>query len=129
MMERAMRATLMEARELAPSGKREVRKHVTRNDLIRAARDLFSAKGLYASRVEEITERAGIAKGTMYKYFDNKESLIRDVVATGFEELSRHIERKTGESRRLEDVVGRLVEAHYEFFAENPDLMRIFHQV
>jgi AcrR family transcriptional regulator len=110
-------------------GKRALRKHITRQDLIRAGRDIFSVKGLYESRVEDITESAGIAKGTFYKYFDSKEALIRDVMAAGFEDLGRHIDAKLAGARELDVTVARLVEAHHEFFLQNPDMMRILHQV
>lgn len=49
-----------------PDGRRERRKSITRADLLKAGRRLFSQKGLYESHVEDLTEIAGIAKGTFY---------------------------------------------------------------
>ncbi|HUK63923.1 MAG TPA: helix-turn-helix domain-containing protein, partial [Dongiaceae bacterium] len=49
-----------------PSGRREHRKHATRRELLIAGRRLFAERGLYDSRIEDLSRQAGIAKGTLY---------------------------------------------------------------
>src|SRR5690242_18466094 len=51
-----------------------------RSDIISAALRLFAAKGFAATRLDDVAEAAGIAKGTVYLYFETKEELFRDVV-------------------------------------------------
>lgn len=51
-----------------------------RSDIVRAALRLFAAKGFAATRLDDVAEAAGIAKGTIYLYFETKEELFRDVV-------------------------------------------------
>src|SRR4051794_22095326 len=51
-----------------------------RADIISAALRLFAAKGFAATRLDDVAEAAGIAKGTVYLYFETKEELFRDVV-------------------------------------------------
>lgn len=109
-------------------GRRMERKVLTRQELLLAGRRLFSEKGLYESRVEDLTRIAGIAKGTLYLYFRDKEDLIQAVVTAGFELLQQRVRERTDGARTPSDVVSRIVAAHLEFFVENPDLMRIFHQ-
>jgi AcrR family transcriptional regulator len=112
-----------------PPGRRERRKAVTRRDLLLAGRKLFSEKGLYDCRVEEITERADIGKGTLYQYFRNKEELVFAVVQMGFADVARRTSERAGNATRFEDIVSAIVESHLAFFRENPDLLKIFHQV
>ncbi len=112
-----------------PRGRREHRKHLTRRELLAAGRRLFAEKGLYDSRIEDLSRQAGIAKGTLYLYFANKEELIEAVVTNGFNELLGQIHRATQGAVSRQDAIARVAEAHLEFFEENPDLMRIFHQV
>ena len=52
------------------------KKEETRSRILNAALDAFEAKGYAASTMEEIAERAGVAKGTLYNYFDGKEALL-----------------------------------------------------
>lgn len=112
----------------AMHGRRERRKQMTRRQLLAAGRRLFGEKGLYDSRIEDLTSVAGIAKGTLYGYFADKESLIRAVVGDGFQELRAFVHQAAG-THRGEARVRAVVRAHLEFFAAHPDLMRIFHQV
>ncbi|HEU4765324.1 MAG TPA: TetR/AcrR family transcriptional regulator [Candidatus Eisenbacteria bacterium] len=114
--------------QVIPS-RRLIRKEATRRDLMQAGRKLFSRKGLYESRIEDLTESAGIAKGTLYLYFRNKEELIREVTAAGYDDLREHVTRHLGRARTTSGLVRAIVKAHLEFFADHPDLVRIFHQV
>ncbi|SHI02756.1 transcriptional regulator, TetR family [Sporobacter termitidis DSM 10068] len=56
--------------------KREEKKRETVNRIIDAALRLFSEKGYEATTVAEITEAAGVAKGTFFNYFKAKEELL-----------------------------------------------------
>ncbi len=55
---------------------REEKKQETINRIINAALCLFSEKGYEATTVAEITEAAGVAKGTFFNYFKAKEELL-----------------------------------------------------
>lgn len=112
-----------------PRGRREQRKHVTRLELLSAGRRLFGEQGLYESRIEDLSRHAGVAKGTLYGYFANKDELIEAVVAAGFDELRKHVRSETHGARDHAELVHRIAEAHLGFFERNPDLTRIFHQV
>ena len=110
-------------------GLRERRKRVTRAELLLAGRRLFSEKGLYLSRVEDLASQAGIAKGTLYQYFRNKEDLIQAVVQAGFEELDKWVEERVAGARDPDELLLRIAQAHIDFLTANTDLLRIFHQV
>lgn len=47
-----------------------------RDDLLDAAQELFTEKGVAATAVSEITSRAGVAKGTFYLYFASKDHVV-----------------------------------------------------
>ena len=44
--------------------------------------ECFVAKGFIATRLDEVAQRAGVSKGTLYLYFENKEALFKAVVET-----------------------------------------------
>jgi len=60
------------------------RKHARPRELLAAALSLFIEKGFAATRAEEIAERAGVSKGTLYLYFASKEELFSDLIAERF---------------------------------------------
>src|SRR3989442_15459515 len=64
------------AREDAGAVRREKR----RAAILAAALEEFAARGFAATRLDDVARRARIAKGTIYLYFRNKESLFQELV-------------------------------------------------
>lgn len=58
----------------------ERRKDARPQELLAAALDLFVDRGYAATRLEDVARRAGVSKGTLYLYFENKEDLFKAVV-------------------------------------------------
>ena len=58
----------------------ERRKQDRPQELLAAALQLFVERGYAATRLEDVAARAGVSKGTLYLYFDSKESLFKSVV-------------------------------------------------
>ena len=61
----------------APS--RAIRAAERREAIIEAALDEFIARGYAAARLDDVAKRAGVAKGTIYLHFNDKEALFRGV--------------------------------------------------
>jgi AcrR family transcriptional regulator len=102
---------------------------IRRTRLMAAGRTAFGQNGLYATRIEEITELAGVAKGTFYLYFEGKEDLIRAIAGEAFRQLGDACERAGAPAATWQDRVAALSRAHLQFFAEDPASMRILHQL
>jgi AcrR family transcriptional regulator len=97
----------------------------TRHKLLDAAREEFGEKGFYEAAVSGITQRAGVALGTFYTYFNSKEELYRALVAH-MGELTRHfLAERIGKApdRITAERVG--LEAFIEFVREHKNLYRI----
>ena len=56
------------------------RKDARPEEILDAALALFTEKGFSATRMIDVAKAAGISKGTLYLYFENKEAMFRDVV-------------------------------------------------
>lgn len=59
----------------------------TREKLLRAGKQLICQKGLANTAIEEITEAAGVSKGTFYTYFKRKEDIVFDLSQSMFGEI------------------------------------------
>lgn len=114
---------------LSRTGSEGTSKNEVAARLLLAGRRAFGESGLYAARVEEITSLAGIAKGTFYLYFENKEELIHAIADEALQELSRVSRRAAEQTPGWPERLGAIARAHLEFFAEHPDWMRILHQL
>lgn len=60
--------------------RRSRRKDARPGELLDAALDLFVEHGYAATRVEAVAQRAGVSKGTLFRYFASKEALFQAVV-------------------------------------------------
>ncbi|MBL6940396.1 MAG: TetR/AcrR family transcriptional regulator [Alphaproteobacteria bacterium] len=56
------------------------RKQARPGEILDAAMKVFAEKGFAAARMEDIAKRAGVTKGTIYLYFENKETVFKQLV-------------------------------------------------
>ena len=70
-----------------PPGPRQRRKEARPQELLSAALALFVEKGFAATRAEEVAQRAGVSKGTLYLYYPSKEELFKAVVRQNLSSL------------------------------------------
>ncbi len=90
-------------------------------NIIDAAEEVFSAVGYANAKMEDVAQRAGVSKGTVYFYFDTKENLYMAVTYRALNTLNDYIYR-TIDARKdqngLEVVLG-VVEAYLDFCERN----------
>jgi AcrR family transcriptional regulator len=75
---KSMNPGRMQATQSPP--RRRVQKLHRREEILAAAFEVFAANGYEATRIDDVAAKAGIAKGTIYLYFRDKEQLFRAVV-------------------------------------------------
>jgi len=97
----------------------------TRRRILDAAEAEFGEKGFHDGSISGITQRAGVALGTFYTYFDSKEEIFQALVTY----MSRRIREWIGE--RVADASDRLtaerlgIEAYIEFARQHKGIYRI----
>jgi AcrR family transcriptional regulator len=65
-----------------PASSRAERAAERRAAIVAAALDEFVARGFTATRLDDVAKRAGVAKGTIYLHFKDKEALFEELVRT-----------------------------------------------
>ncbi|MFZ5732461.1 MAG: TetR/AcrR family transcriptional regulator [Pseudomonadota bacterium] len=70
---------------------------VRRQAILDAALDEFAASGFAAARLEDIAKRAGVAKGTIYLYFKDKEALFQQLVSSSLVPIVSTLAVSSGE--------------------------------
>ncbi len=95
----------MPALDLKTKPRWERRKDARPHELLAAALDLFVQRGYAATRLDDVAACAGVSKGTLYLYFENKEELFKAVVrehlVSVLAEAETYIEQFTGTSTEL----------------------------
>ncbi len=85
------------------------RKQARPGEILEAALKVFAQKGFAAARMEDIARCAGVTKGTIYLYFENKEavfkSLVREAVGATLATVAADVTAYEGSARFLLRVV------------------------
>ncbi|MCU1648421.1 MAG: putative HTH-type transcriptional regulator YdgC [Nocardia sp.] len=101
----------------------------TRTALIAAAREVFERDGYLDARIADISKTAGMASGSFYTYFDNKEEVFAALVEQVQEEmLHPHVRARSG----ITDVRALIEAANRDYllsYKRNARLMALFEQV
>ena len=102
-----------------PRGERTLRK------ILDAARAEFGERGFSESSIVGITQRAGVALGTFYTYFDSKEALFNALVQDMSGQVRDHVAPVLKESADALDGERAALESFLRFAREHRDVYRI----
>jgi len=89
----------------------------TRQKLLEAARNMFAEKGLDATTIADITERADVGKGTFYYHFNDKEGVIAQLMKDLLGELVAVLEDRCEGIVDLQELLDKMIGVHIEFFS------------
>lgn len=104
-----------------PPTARQRRKDARPSELMDAALELFVEHGFAATRTDDIAQRAGVSKGTLYLYYASKEELLKAVIR---ERLSEQIAAGAEEVARFEgptpELLRTILTAWWQRIFESP---------
>ncbi|MBD0023177.1 TetR family transcriptional regulator [Gordonia pseudamarae] len=103
----------------------ERRRARTRQNLTAAGRELIAEKGVAGLRIQDITERADVAMGSFYNYFQTKDDLVDAVVAETLEELARTSVQSDDESQDPAYGVARAARRIVRLAFDDPGFARL----
>src|SRR3954469_3445699 len=98
-----------------PASNRAERAAERRGAIIEAAMDEFISRGFAATRLDDIAKRAGVAKGTIYLHFKDKESMFEELIRTAIVPL---VVRLGAAPPRPDASVRDMIEAFAKTFIE-----------
>lgn len=94
-----------------------------RQRILDAALKVFAERGFYTAKVSEVAREAGVADGTIYLYFENKDDLLISLFEDRMDFLIRRLTddlEATGGT--VAQRVRRLIHMHLRIVAESPEL-------
>lgn len=113
-----------------PTQERALRK---RTALIDAAIVEFSTAGFEVATAKSIAAKAGVATGTFYQYFDNKNDILRVIASERYQYLHRHINglelpNISLSVMDLKEVLNDILHFVYDFHCAAPQLHQVLEQ-
>lgn len=87
--------------------------------IMECAKELFYAKGYDAVGVQEIVDRAGITKPTLYYYFGSKMGLLKTLLETKFEESRVFFKEAFEENQDIRSSLYCMARSYFDFFEKD----------
>ncbi len=109
------------------ASRRERERAQRRDDILHAAREVFFQRGFHTVTVDDIAVAAEVGKGTVYLYFDTKETILAHLLLEGLNRLVADLEAAYAFDEPW-DASARLHRgaiAYLKFFQDNPEYYRL----
>jgi TetR/AcrR family fatty acid metabolism transcriptional regulator len=93
--------------------------------ILEAAEKVFAKKGFNKAKMTDIAKLAGVADGTIYEYFENKDSLLFSMPKRRFQ----HYLNDLSDIFYPESVIGKLkklIKYHFSTLLNDPHFLRVF---
>ena len=107
--------------------RREREKAHRRDEILNAAREVFFTRGIRSATVEDVAAQAQVSKGTVYLYFDSKETILAHLLLEGLDVLVNHLEAAFAptESLPAPTRIRRLADAYLKFYQNYPSYFNL----
>lgn len=106
--------------------RRAEKRALQRQRILESARAVFFRDGFMAANLDEVAERAGVAKGTLYRYFENKAELYVAVLAENGDVFERKMRETLAEGGTPAEQVRRLSLFYFQHWTTHREYFQIF---
>jgi AcrR family transcriptional regulator len=107
------------------SNSRRHRKKGRKEEIINVAANLFSQKSYHDVTMDQIAEQVGVAKGTIYLYFDSKENLYLEILEDTYEEIESILEKEIAKDDSAPKKLKKMLRLIFTFYLQHLDVLRI----
>jgi AcrR family transcriptional regulator len=87
---------------------------------------VIARKGMAAATMQEIAEAAGVAKGTIYLYFRDRDELVEKTFESAMGQLMLQIDQALEQDIPFEQKIRAVMTAQLSFFAQNREFFRLY---
>jgi len=107
------------------TGKRARTKANNRRAILDAAQEIFTEMGYGAASIRDVVRRSGLAAGTFYNYFPDKQSVFQAVLEEHTTELRRRLREARARARDPETIVREGFHTYFSFIVEDLPLFEM----
>jgi AcrR family transcriptional regulator len=106
--------------------RRAEKKQASRQKILESAREVFFRDGFMVANLDEVAQKAGVAKGTLYRYFESKAELYVEVLAHNGEIFKQRMYETAAGPGSASDRIRRVSKFYFEHWVRNRDYFQIF---
>lgn len=87
---------------------------------------VIARKGTASATMQEIADEAGVAKGTIYLYFRDRDELVEKTFESAMVQLMVQIDEALDRDLPLEEKLHAVLSAQFAFFSKNREFLRLY---
>jgi AcrR family transcriptional regulator len=87
---------------------------------------VIARKGMAAATMQEIAEEAGVAKGTIYLYFRDRDELVEKTFERAMGQLMEQVHEALDRETGIEEKIRSVMSAQLAFFSANREFFRLY---
>jgi len=95
--------------------------------ILEAARKIFATKGFNQATVDDIASAAGVAKGTVYLYYESKRDIYFAALKFGVEQMYSKLDEELKKVSTPEEKLRTLIGVKLAYFDDNRDFFKIYY--
>lgn len=95
-------------------------------EMLEAARKVFAEKGFHEATVDQIADAAGVAKGTVYLYYQSKRAIYWAALEQGIMAMLNEVQTRVNQEQDLEEKIRSFITIKLRYFERNHDFFKIY---
>lgn len=103
----------------------DTRKAEKKKLILDAAVKVFARRGFYNARISEIASNAGVADGTIYNYFKNKDDLLISIFDESISEIINRFRKEIAGTLDPAEQIRTFALLHFQIVENQPDLAKV----
>lgn len=111
---------------MSANNSQDLRKHSKYQQILRAAIKIFARQGYHKSTVSQVAREAGVADGTIYLYFQNKEDILDHFFSDKTREVFSCFQKEVEEADNALDKLRNLIRRHFLEFESDRDMAVVY---
>ncbi|GAB6168340.1 TetR/AcrR family transcriptional regulator [Clostridium carnis] len=97
----------------------------TKKAIFESAIKVFSSYGYTGATMDEVVERAGVAKGSLYYHFKSKEELFLFIIKEGINLINEEVSKATENIQNPYEIIKISAKVQLKYVYENKDLFKV----
>jgi len=98
---------------------------IKRTKILKAAIKVFAQEGFFNAKVEQIAKLAGVATGTTYLYFENKDDILISIFEEEMIPIIESMRIALGKKNTAREKIHEIISSHLQMIQEKPDMAQL----
>jgi len=109
--------------------RKELEKEKKKKIILKSALYLFSKKGFYNTKMDEIADRALISKGLLYFYFDSKEKILEEIINLIYKDFIPKLESILKLKLSPLEKLKKFIKFEFDFYKKNKKFVKLIYEI